>query len=1342
MFRRGRAHASVSLLIAGCLGVAMFAAGQLPAAAAQPLTAPSASVHSGSTPATGGKPAATSSTTGKQASVPQRLAADQPDYAPAGCNAPDLKKGEARCFAMVQTNSAHRIAAAVEGPAPTALGPADIQAAYHLPAAGQGQTVAIVDAFGDSAAASDLAVFRSHYGLPACTAANGCFQQVGQDGGTTLPADDAGWAEETSLDLDAVSSACPNCRILLVESDSDLIGDLSAATNTAVGLGAKYVSNSYGLSGEDPTETSLTAYEHPGVAITASTGDIGNVVNWPAADPDVIAVGGTTLTQDPGSARGWDEAAWSGGGSGCSQFEPQPAYQAAVATGCARRATSDISADADPNSGLAVYDTLGQPGWLQVGGTSLSSPLVASMYALAGTPTPGAYPVAALYANQGNHLFDVTKGSDGGCGTVLCTAGAGWDGPTGLGTPNGVTGLTLGPQGTAAGQVTAGGTPVPGVGVTLTDQPDGLVFHATTDAQGHYSAPVGIGTYQVTATAYGYLPATASAVRITEGTTTTVNLAVTKVPTRTLSGKVTDGSGHGWPLYAKITVDGYPGGALYTDPKTGAYSVDLPQQNSYTLHVTPLYPGYLTQDLTAALGTRDLKQNIPVGVDEVGCTAPGYGYPAQADFENWTGTASQHGWTVTDKGTSGHAWEFDDPNQQWNLTGGTGNFAAADPYDLNGAAEDTYLTSPVMDLTHQATADLKFDAAYLAAPGASAQVDLSLDGGGTWAPVWQQSTADFVGAVDLPLIQAVGHSGVQVRFHYTGSGVTLMELDNVTVASCSTVSGALVQGVVTDANTHQPINGATVTDTSAPETVVSTAATPQDANLSDGFYWLFSGSAGHHTYRTAANRYTSFTGKVTTAPSGVVRNNVTLQAGQLRATPGKVSLAATQGHRATQDITLTNTGREPLHVTLGEQSSGFTPAAGSVADPSTGAPLHLVKGNYPTGPAHPADKGATTPTAPTAPALAPAAGNAPGTAPWQRIANYPEPIMDNAAGYYQGKVYSVGGVHQIVGGQALADGFVYDPATAAWSPIAPLPQPLESPTAAFLNGTLYVAGGWNLQGVEQSTLYAYHPATNTWSRLADLPQATASAGSAVLDGSLYVIGGCSSGCAGLSAAVYRYSPAGDSWTRLADYPTTVQWNACAGIDSAVVCAGGASKDPDGHTLGLTSTYLYHPGSGTWAKAADMPYQDWGMTSTGANGELQVVGGVSGSNGTNQAEQYDPLDNVWTTLPNAAGATFRGGSSGCGMYQVGGAPAGGFFPVGSQGVQVLPGFDQCGGDSVSWLSESKTSIDLAPGHSVQVRVTADVPTALTPGTYAATLSLVTDTPYVNPPVTVNLRVSRR
>jgi subtilase family serine protease len=319
---------------------------------------------------------------------------------------------------------------------PSGFNPADLQSAYNLPSAsaGSGQTVAIVDAYDDPNAESDLAVYRSQFGLPACTTANGCFKKVSQSGGTSYPSADAGWAEEISLDLDMVSAICPNCHILLVEAKSTSFTNLGKAVNTAVSLGANTVSNSYGGS-ESSGETSYASYyNHPGHIITASSGDDGYGVEVPAAYNTLVAVGGTSLSKSSNS-RGWSETAWNDAGSGCSAYISKPSWQ--TDSGCSKRTVADVSAVADPNTGVSVYDTYGNVGgWLVFGGTSVSSPIIASVYALAGNAS-SVNAASSLYSNTGS-LFDVTSGSNGSCGgSYLCTAGPGYDGPTGLGTPNG-----------------------------------------------------------------------------------------------------------------------------------------------------------------------------------------------------------------------------------------------------------------------------------------------------------------------------------------------------------------------------------------------------------------------------------------------------------------------------------------------------------------------------------------------------------------------------------------------------------------------------------------------------------------------------------------------------------------------------------------------------------------------------------------------------------------------------------------------------------------------------------------------------------------------------------------
>ena len=427
------------------------------------------------------------------------------------CPAP--QRGDATCLALALVParagtagvSAYELGAgaASKGPA-GGLTPADLASAYAFSPSvgGAGQTVAIVDAYDDPKIEEDLGTFDGEYGLPACTTANGCFEKVNQTGSTTPlpPEDEVGWSVEMSLDVETVHSVCSTCKILLVESDSESLADLAASVNEAVSLGATEVSNSYGALETEMGEAEQAAYNHPGVVIAASAGDSG-YLNWddvaelleapgvpdaPASLPSVVAVGGTSLKLKANGARK-SEAVWndsglpsgrgfkqfSATGGGCSTLSTAPSWQqgaagwASAACGT-KRLDNDISAVADPYTGFDIYDSYVYepeftPGWLTVGGTSLSSPLVAALYGLAGGSHGISYPAATLYTHLGeaSSLYDVTAGGNGYCdgeaagpcgepavneelgdldceGTTACDAAPGFDGPSGVGAPNGL----------------------------------------------------------------------------------------------------------------------------------------------------------------------------------------------------------------------------------------------------------------------------------------------------------------------------------------------------------------------------------------------------------------------------------------------------------------------------------------------------------------------------------------------------------------------------------------------------------------------------------------------------------------------------------------------------------------------------------------------------------------------------------------------------------------------------------------------------------------------------------------------------------------------------------------
>ncbi len=392
-------------------------------------------------------------------------------------------------------------AAEHKSPITGSLSPASVLTAYGLNGVtpSSTQTIALVDAYDDSAAEADLTKFDNHFGLPACTEANGCFRKVNQNGAAApLPAssgaEERGWAQEIATDVEVAHGVCQSCKILLVEANSNENSDLYTAEQSAVALGANEISNSWG--GEEPSSDNR-AFNHPGVVITASSGDEGyldwltgepsNAAEYPASSPHVIGVGGTrlalnaetgawegeTVWNDGGANGGVLEGAGSGGG-GCSVRFAATSWQQSVpdwsSVGCgAKRAVADVAADADPYTGVAVYDSTetpeGEKGWAMIGGTSVASPIIASAFALAGGAHGVAYPSQTLYENlleDPSSLHDVALGSNGEClkrpnkktgastctaaeeaaqscsSHAICLAGAGYDGPSGVGTPDGV----------------------------------------------------------------------------------------------------------------------------------------------------------------------------------------------------------------------------------------------------------------------------------------------------------------------------------------------------------------------------------------------------------------------------------------------------------------------------------------------------------------------------------------------------------------------------------------------------------------------------------------------------------------------------------------------------------------------------------------------------------------------------------------------------------------------------------------------------------------------------------------------------------------------------------------
>jgi N-acetylneuraminic acid mutarotase len=1264
--------------------------------------------------------------------------------------------GQFGCFAIRRTDVRHglgvQVNAAGQDVPPAGYSPTDLLSAYSLPAGGgAGDTIAIVDAYDDPSAELDLGVYRQQFGLPACTTENGCFSKVDERGGADYPPVDVSWAGEISLDLDMVSAIAPDAHIVLVEADSPTDGDLGIAENMAVSLGAQYVSNSWG-SYNDPADTlaeDQAYFDHPGTAIVFSSGDNGYGVSYPAASPYVTSVGGTTLTPDSGSPRGWDESVWNSAastswgapGSGCSTVEPKPSWQ--TDAGCAGRSVADVSAVADPQTGVAVYDSLSDTGgWNVFGGTSVAAPIITGIYALAGRPTAGTYPASYPYATPGA-LHDVTTGNDASCAADVgcgfgttpdctpsyeCQAGPGYDGPSGLGTPNGVAAFTPGPRGVAVGTVTDAGTGTPLTGATVTLG----TYKTTTDSTGAYKLDVPAGSYELTVSQFGYKTLDLGTITLTDGTTLTRNAALTALPSTIVSGKVRDGGGHGWGLYAAITVDGLPGTA-YTDPTTGDYSLRVPTGGNYTLHATALYPGYEQGSVQVAATAATAAVDLTLPVDASGTLPPGYqmNYGGGQD-ETFDAASTPTGWTVKNN-TGAGGWNFNDPINRGNQTGGTGYFAEVDDYALGWSAADTELISPSYDFSSDPSPQLDFDTALPSLDrinGLTADVDVSTDGGATWTNVWEDTgVLNGPAHVHVSLAAYGGSPSVQVRFHFVGSFTGVWEVDDVQIGArnLQKLPGGLLVGDVRDANTHTGVPGVAVCAVAAPAECATSVATPGDPAQDNGLYWLFSPATGDRQFSAALPSfgYPAVTSTVRVAAGAVTTANFTLHPAQLQFVKQSAGADVAWGKQKTVTVDIRNTGGSPATISLGEDGAP-APSAGT-----TGAPLQHA-------PATETPMGLATQVAAAPPSGSQAragSGAATGGEQWQPQTNLPVPDYGGLAATINGTLYA--GLGETPGGSFSTAFYAYNPATAAWTALANAVSGRFAPAWGVIAGKLYVVGGRDAAGNGVSGGEVYDPATNTWSQIAGAPHGYGGEGTAVVGNKLYVIGGCDINNCGYTN-VQVYDPSTNSWSTGPDYPLPTAYPSCGTVDSVVYCAGGAYQPVDADDTDTAAGYKLDPSTGSWQKIADAPTDFWGATSTTANGLLLSAGGQSIQQNvvTNAAYAYDPATNSWSTEPNLP-APLMVAASAPGWYVVGGSSAYGVpLPL----VQELPGFDQPHG-GVSWLSAHPRSVTIGAHRTAAITLTLDASAmgSADLGSHYAELIVDNDTPYgsLSLPVTMTV-----
>ncbi|WBQ07495.1 S8 family serine peptidase [Kribbella sp. CA-293567] len=974
--------------------------------------------------------------------------------------------------------------------------------------------------------------------------------------------------------------------------------------------------------------------------------------------------------------------------------------------------------------GVNVRSSVPGNGYASFNGTSMSAPHLAGVIALlwAGAPTLKG-DIAATRALLNGTAIDAPNAQCGGTDANNNVFGQGRLDALAL-----LNAAPVGDTGTLAGKVTAtGGTAIAGASVTIKQAgvADKVV---TTSADGNYSAVLAAGDYSLAVAAFGYVGQTGTAT-VAVNTTTTKNFTLAAAPTVSVGGTVTDGSGHGWPLYAKVSVEG-PGGVFdYTTPTNGRYSFKVPSSATYTLKVESQIPGYTTVSQPITVGAGNLTKNVAVPVRSDAClTAPGYRNGSDGLYETFDSQAAPSGWTVVDNKNNGQTWKFTDVGNRGNLTGAAGGFAIVDSDKYgSGGAQDTSLVSPVVDLSAVTAPKIQFNQDFNYLAGEKADVDLSVDGGTTWTTVLTQS-ADARGVKEIAIPQAAGKSAVQVRFHYSlASYEWWWEVDSVligTTVTCEPTGGGLVVGNVKDANTNGFVNGAVVTRDDKPSETATTVATPEDTGLADGFYWLYSADDGPHGYTAKASNYTSSQATVDVEADWVTQADFTLKAGRISVAPSAIDASLRLGGKVTKSFVVTNTGGADVDLKFGERDGGFTlqnangtKTTKSQVLNSTGAPLQRLQ----VGTSFANKQSGKMPGTPVA--------RNPLAAPWTDIATLPAVVMDNRVVNLDGKIYSIGGGN---GSASTANSYVYDPATLAWTAIAPLPGARNAVTVGAVGGKLVVSSGWGASGPDAAT-WSYDPAANAWSAVANNPAPRAAAGQAVLDGKLYAVGGCTTAaCTPMSNTVVAYDAAANTWATLANYPKSVAFASCGAIDGKLYCSGGN----DG-SVAQKSSYVYDPAGNSWTALPDSPADHWAASFAVAGGKLMVVGGVQAGAVTNAGFAFDPAAGSWAALPNANQPRYRGGAA-CGFYRVGGS-SGGFTPT-VEG-EVLPGLDNCSESSadVSWLSLDKTEATLAPGASVTVKVALNAAVDQ-PGTYSAAVTIGENTPYSVDPVDVKLTVT--
>jgi subtilase family serine protease/N-acetylneuraminic acid mutarotase len=1087
--------------------------------------------------------------------------------------------------------------------------------------------------------------------------------------------------------------------------------------------------------------------------------------DFPSSSPYVTAGNGTTLTLadiegNYGSETALNNNADGATGGGISDLFGQPMWQRGPGvpdTGW--RMNSEISVNASGFPSYNVYNASG--GWVGNYGTAAVPRAAAALFAIAMSRQPNEARLGQsnvlLYndvaaGNYSSDFRDITTGNNG-----AFDAGPNWDHPTGWGSPLAKSLIShlgvSGPSGTLKGTVTDAASGAPIEGAQLTVSPGSASRPA--GANGKYSMLLPAGDYTVTVSEYGYQDGTAS-VSISDGNTTTQDIALKAAPTAILSGRVTDASGHGYGLYAKVSITSHGFGRVaevWTDPKTGKYSVKLPKGFDYNLSVAAAFEGYQTDSATVSLPD-DTSKNFALPVIAA-CTAPGYAFNNGGFGEDFNGANfPPTGWTTVDGISGGGALEWK-LNTDWhnisgtpddNWTGGTGTAADANSGDLgfgNGGAYDTSLVTPALPVSTLPADPILMYKADFGNPisyGAQGNLDLdiSTDGGASWTTVthWDDQHGGLYALPGETVHMRIGSylpasGSAKLRWRYydlTGNLDYYAQVDDVVIGACQPIAGGLITGRVTDANTGDGLMGARVADDAGASGFA--LANSADADLPVGTYVFFA-TAGKHTLTASAAPYAPASAKVNVKKDGITTQDFALDSGQLVSDTDQIDADVTVGERKSKTVIIKNTGDAPAPFTVLTVDEP-TPAT-STGGEAARVPLQIVKGDFsPGSEAWLRSQGKWS----LPPALRSRAATVPHAAPWRDIAPLPDPISTptGAAGP-GGVVYSIGGFDETLN-QNTSTIYAYDPKANSWSPVANMGIPRGGVAAAFVGGKLYIANGF--VGYQQtSSLAIYDPDTGKVGYGKTNPLSTQGNSAAVgLNGKLYVVGGCSDEtCLTPQKAVQVYDPAANSWSSAPDYPHPVAALACGAIHGRLYCAGGHGTGYEDYTDG----YVYNPADSDagWKPIADMPIPNgglWGMAHAVGEGKLLISGGVTAhsSEVTNAGYAYDPATNRWSALPNANHVVYRGGSA-CGFYRFGG------YDVNDAQVasaEVLPGYTPCGGAKpIPYLTAAPASGTIPAGGTRKITLTWDGAGQEAFTTSEGYFKVTATTPYSRPVVAV-------